>query len=70
MKYCKVIILFIFILIEQKIFTQTNEFPNNRNHVLTHVPWSIVGRPVRKLNTYVTLIDNEGPLGFFQRIVE
>ena len=44
--------------------------PYNRNHALNHVPWSIVGRPGRKLNTFVALIDNEGPLGFFQRIVE
>jgi len=60
MKCSKAIILLIFILIEQY----------NRNHVLTRIPWSVVGRPVRKLNTYVILIDNEGPLGFFQRIVE
>jgi len=44
--------------------------PYNNDRALIHVPWSIVGRPARKLNTYVALIDNEGPLGFFQRIVE
>ena len=32
--------------------------------------WTIVGRPWRKGNTHVALIDNEGPLGFFERYVE
>jgi hypothetical protein len=32
--------------------------------------WSTVGKPQWNGDTYVVLIDNEGPLGFFQRVIE
>jgi hypothetical protein len=43
---------------------------NNRNRDFHYTPWSIVGRPLKKINTYVALVDSEGPVGYFQRIVE
>ena len=43
---------------------------NNRNRNLIYTPWSTVGKPLRTLNTHVVLIDKEGPLGYFQRIVK
>jgi hypothetical protein len=44
---------------------------NNRNRNFHFTPWTTVGRPQlsKKANTYVVLIDSEGPLGFFQRVV-
>jgi hypothetical protein len=44
---------------------------NNRNRNYYFTPWTTVGRPqpLKKANTYVVLIDSEGPLGFFQRVV-
>jgi hypothetical protein len=43
---------------------------NNRNRNNFYIPWSIVGKPSKKINTYVAFIDNEGPLGYFQRVLE
>lgn len=43
---------------------------NNKNGQFHHSPWSIVGKPGKKSNTHIALIDSDGPFGYFQRIVE
>jgi hypothetical protein len=46
------------------------EMPLNEDGSILIIPWRTVGEPQWNGNTYVVLIDNEGPLGFFQRLLE
>ncbi|MDR0655701.1 MAG: hypothetical protein LBG22_05245 [Treponema sp.] len=54
------------------IWTEYNslEMMLNKDSDIPNIPWRTVGKPQWNGNTYVVLIDNEGPLGFFQRLLE